>query len=159
MSVRADAETLRRIPLFADCDPVHLQVLAFAAERKHFAPGEKLITEGESGDSAYLVLSGRVEVRSSAVPHGELAGEAEPGALLGEVAMIGQVPYSITAIAASEVAAARIDRPLFLRVAEAYPEFGVTVFRAMARKLEASLKDLNGVRQLLDHARSFSRRM
>ena len=44
MSVRADADTLRRIPIFADCDPVPLQVIAFAAERQHFAAGEQIVS-------------------------------------------------------------------------------------------------------------------
>ena len=31
MSVRADVETLRSIPIFSECDAVHLQLLAFSA--------------------------------------------------------------------------------------------------------------------------------
>ena len=82
-------------------------------------------------------------------------GEAGPGALLGEVAMIGGSPYSITARAADTVATARIDRELFLRVAQEFPEFGTAVLRSLARKLELSVQDLGEARQLFEKARSF----
>ena len=47
MSVRADAETLRQIPIFSECEPVHLQLLAFASERQHFVSGEAIISQGK----------------------------------------------------------------------------------------------------------------
>ena len=39
MSVRADVETIRNIPIFSECEPAHLQLLAFSAVRENFAPG------------------------------------------------------------------------------------------------------------------------
>lgn len=158
MSVRADAGTLRRIPIFADCDPVPLQVLAFAAERQHFAAGDRIIEEGGEGKSAYLILNGRAEIRSTLNSRTIALGHADPGALLGDMAMIGSVPYAVTATALTMVVTARIDRSLFLRVADAYPDFGSAVFKATARRLDGSLQDLNAVKGLLDSARSFTKR-
>ena len=158
MSVRADADTLRRIPIFADCDPASLQVLAFGAERQYFDAGEAIIVEGEKGGCAFLVLSGRAEIRITARASPAAIGHADPGALLGEVAMIGKVPYSVTAIALEPAVTARIDRKLFLRVAEAYPDFAAAVFKALAGRLEGSLQDLNAVQGLFDSARPFTRR-
>jgi CRP-like cAMP-binding protein len=152
MSVRADVETIRNIPIFSECEPAHLQLLAFSAVRESFGPGSVLLSQGEPGKAAYLVLSGRVNVSTS---EAGLMGEAGPGALLGEVAMIGGSPCSITATAAEQVAAARIDRELFLRVAQEFPEFGTAVLRALSRKLEMSVRDLEDARQLLQKARSF----
>ena len=158
MSVRADADTLRRIPIFADCDPVPLQVIAFAAERQHFAAGENIIEEGSSGTSSFLILNGRAEIRSTHKAHAVALGHADPGALLGDMAMVGGVPYAVTATAVTTVATARIDRELFLRVADAYPDFGAAVFQAMARRLDGSLQELNAVKGLLDSARSFTQK-
>lgn len=152
MSVRADVETIRNIPIFSECEPAHLQVLAFSAVRESFEQGSALMRQGDAGTAAYLILSGRVEL--SAAETGPM-GEAGPGALLGEVAMIGGNPYSITATAAEKVATARIDRDLFLRVAQEFPEFGTAVLRTLSRKLELSVQDLEEARQLLQKARSF----
>jgi CRP-like cAMP-binding protein len=152
MSVRADVETIRNIPIFSECEAAHLQLLAFSAVRESFEPGTALVQQGSQGTAAYLILNGEVEVSTAEMG---LVGEAGPGALLGEVAMIGGSPYSLTARAINTVSTARIDRELFLRVAQEFPEFGTAVMRALARKLELSLQDLGEARQLFQKARSF----
>jgi CRP-like cAMP-binding protein len=152
MSVRADVETFRNIPIFSECEPVHLQLLAFSAVRESFEPGSVFMAQGQEGKAAYLILSGQVEITTE---EAGLMGEAGPGALLGEVAMIGGSPYSITATAADAVSTARIDRDLFLRVAHEFPEFGTAVLRSLARKLELSVQDLEEARKLFQSARSF----
>lgn len=152
MSVRADVETIRSIPIFSGCEPAHLQLLAFSAVRESFEPGTTLLVQGASGTAAYLILSGQVEI--STEESGPM-GEAGPGVLLGEVAMIGGSPYSINARAVEAVSTARIDRDLFLRVAQEFPEFGTAVLRSLARKLELSVSDLDQAREMFEKARSF----
>lgn len=152
MSVRADVETIRNIPIFSECEPAHLQLLAFSASRESFEPGDMLLAQGDTGRAAFLILNGMVEI--STVEAGVL-GEAGPGAFLGEVAMIGASPYSITARALEPVATARIDRELFLRVAREFPEFGAAVLRSLSLKLEIAVDELGEARQLFQKARSF----
>lgn len=151
MSVRADAETFRSIPIFSECDPMHLQLLAFSAERQMFAAGEVLIKQGLKGGTAYLILSGKADVYSG----DDKVGSAGPGAMLGEVGMIGNVPYSVTARASEVLTAARIDRSLFMRVATEYPEFGASVLKALARKLDVSMLDLGAVHEMFERGKSF----
>lgn len=152
MSVRADVETLRSIPIFAECDAVHLQLLAFSAVRQNFAAGEFVIRQGNRGTAAFLILNG--EVRLASAEAGPL-GSAGPGALLGEVAMIGERPYSVTATAVDSVATARIDRELFMRVAREFPEFGTAVFGVLARRLDGVMGELDEARRGFESARSF----
>jgi CRP-like cAMP-binding protein len=153
MSVRADAETLRSIPIFAGCDPVHLQVLAFASERQQFRAGETIIAQGEPGTACFLVLRGEADLMTE---QDHSMGSAGPGALLGEVATIGGVPYSVTAKARTHLTAAKIKRDLFMRVAEEYPEFGKAVFKALGGKLDGAMSGLLSAQVLLDQAKSFS---
>jgi CRP/FNR family transcriptional regulator, cyclic AMP receptor protein len=152
MSVRADAESLRNIPIFRECEGVPLQVMAFAAERQTFAPGETLIAEGNRAKAAYFVLQGNVTLKQG----NRVIGLAEPGSLLGELAMIGNTQYSLTAVAEIPVSTARIDRALFLRVANEYPEFGDAVLKAISDKLGTSVRELDGVKNLFNRARSFN---
>jgi CRP-like cAMP-binding protein len=156
MSVRADAETLRQIPIFAECESVHLQLLAFASERQHFVTGESIIKQGDKAKSAFLMLSGHAEIWQATGSRLQLVAKAEPGTFLGEVAMIGKTTYSVTALAINPVSTARIDHSLFLRVASEYPDFGQTVFAAMARRLDMSLRDFDGVRSHFTRSRTFS---
>ena len=103
MGVRADSETLRAIPIFRDCDTVALQILAFAAERQEFASGEDIITQGKKARAAFLILNGQAKVKDGARD----VAVAEPGAFLGEIAMVRAGPYAITATASGPVETAR----------------------------------------------------
>jgi CRP-like cAMP-binding protein len=152
MSVRADAESLRQIPIFRDSDPIALQVMACAAERQNFLPGETIIGQGKKAKSAFFLMNGSAKVMNGE----DEIGQAEPGALLGELAMISGALYAVTAVANTAVTAARIDNALFLRVADEYPEFGKSVLHALSRKLDFSVKELDSIRGQLIRARSFS---
>jgi len=156
MSVRADAETLRNIPIFAECDPVELQVLAFSSERRQFAAGDSIIIQGEQGDYAALILDGQTDVQHDGGRGASVIGTAGPGAMLGEVAMIGGVAYSVTAVAKTPVSAACITRSLFMRVAAEYPDFGASVLKALAQRFAGSMSDLTGVQDTLNRTRTFS---
>lgn len=151
MSVRADVETFRNIPIFSECEAVHLQLLAFSAIRQRFATGETIASQGIRG-AAFLILDGEVELRNR---EAGLLGTAGPGALLGEVAMIGDRPYSLTATAAGDVETVRIDRELFMRVVREFPEFGTAVASVLAQKLDQSMEELDVTRSYFEHARSF----
>lgn len=152
MSVRADAETLRQIPIFRECESVPLQIMAFAAERQEFSVGEEILIEGKKVRAAFFVLNGSVDLRQSE----HSIGRAEPGSLLGEVAMIGGNPSTLTARALDLVSTARISHELFLRVAKEYPEFGRVVLHNLSEKLVGSVREFEAVRVLLSKARKFS---
>jgi CRP/FNR family transcriptional regulator, cyclic AMP receptor protein len=158
VKVRAEAEVFRRIPLFAECDWAQLQVLAFSCDREEFAEGEAIVKQGSKGDAAYLILKGRAEVVVTSGGATRPVAAVESGAFIGELAMIAGLPYSITAVAAAAVTAARVPRSLFMRVAEEFPDFGAKVFAAMARKLDGSVNDLLSVQRAFDEARSFAKR-
>lgn len=129
-----------------------MQVLAFAAERESFKAGQMLIKQGQPAASAYFLLSGSAALTQNK----QDVGQAQPGALLGEMAMMGGASYSITATANEAVSAVRIDQRLFHRVASEYPEFGQAVLAALSEKLGASVRELDDIRSLLTKARSFS---
>jgi CRP/FNR family transcriptional regulator, cyclic AMP receptor protein len=152
MGVRAEAETLRRIPIFQNCENTPLQVLAFASDRQRFDAGAVIVSEGQEGRSAYFILDGIVSVTRGK----DLIAKAEPGALLGETAMLGSARYMVTAKADTIVYTARIDAPLFHRVAQEYPEFGETVLQAISNKLGQSVKELQQVREMFLRVKNLS---
>ncbi|MBL8895222.1 MAG: Crp/Fnr family transcriptional regulator [Rhizobiales bacterium] len=157
MSVRASAEILSRIPVFSECERAHLQVLAFSARNHSFAPGEAVIKQGSPAMAAFLILDGIADISVAERRGLRKLGSAGPGVLLGELAMISGHNYSVTATARSLLTAAAIERETFLRVAGEFPEFGLRVHRAMARKLEAMVSELSVVKQVFDQARAFAR--
>ena len=134
---------------------MHLQLLAFASERQLFVSGEAVISQGKKAKSAFLLLNGNVDIQQFSGLQNQSIAKAEPGALLGEVAMIGKTTYAITALALGPISTARIDHTLFLRVANEYPEFGQCVFRVLARRLESSMLDFETVRVKFMRTKSF----
>jgi CRP-like cAMP-binding protein len=157
MSVKAEAEAFRRIPLFTGCEPSHLQMIAFSAERVEFPTGAFLIRQGEKGAAAFLMLQGRAE--ASIEQDGETRRLAllEPGSFVGELAMIADLPYSLTAVALENIHAVRIPRTLFMRVASEFPEFAAKVHAALSSKLNLSVSELRKVQALFENPAPASR--
>ena len=158
MSVRASAESLRQIPLFAECDPAHLQIMAFASERANFAQGTDIIRAGSTGSAAYLLLSGEADVWKSQGDTRVEVARAGPGAFLGELAMIAGVTYSVNVTAKTPIGATRITRDIFMRVVGEFPDFGTAVLSALSRKLTGSVTEFDRIRHMLESAPSFPRR-
>ena len=87
----------------------------------------------------------------------ETVATAGPGALAGELAMIAGLAYPANITATAEVTAMRISRDVFMRVAGEFPEFGVRVHQALARRLAASMSEFDRVRSMFESARGFFR--
>jgi CRP-like cAMP-binding protein len=151
MSVRASAETLKRIPIFRECDAVPLQVLAFAAPQVTFREGDYIVDMADQARAAFFLVSGTADIRNEDGP----IARAEPGALIGEIAMITGKPYSVSAVAREPVVTSCIDYQLFLRVTGEYPEFGRAIMQTLSERLERSMRDFDGVRVMLNKARAF----
>ena len=159
MSVRSDTELLCKTPLFADVDPVQLQVLVFSADRLGFAAGDTLFASGDLVGAGYLVLDGQGEVLKSAGGEDqglEPVALVESGAFVGERSMIANLPVSITVRARTPCRVLRIGHELFLRVCGEFPEIGEKVMEALASRLETSLEELRHVQAHFDRARPFS---
>ena len=66
MRVKADVEVLQQIPLFAESEAVHLQLLSFSSTMVDLDPGSILFQKGAIGAAAFLVLAGTAEIYEDA---------------------------------------------------------------------------------------------
>jgi len=91
---------LRRIPLFAGLDPEDLERIAMVTAEREWAEGEKLIEEGDVGDSVVVLTEGTVRV-----VHVDPGGAErfirtyEAGDHIGELAVLRERPRAATVIA------------------------------------------------------------
>ena len=60
-----------------------------------FAAEQRIFSEGEAGDTMYVVLEGQVDL----LVKGKLVEEVGPGGVLGEMSLIDSAPRSATAVA------------------------------------------------------------
>jgi CRP-like cAMP-binding protein len=117
MSIEDDIALLERVPTLRLLGNDSLRMLAIGSEQRNVAGGEQLFREGETADCGYVVRKGalRITDRSGA----EVA--AGPGALIGELALVVEMPRRATAVAVEHSTVVRISRSLFQRVLESDP--------------------------------------
>jgi CRP-like cAMP-binding protein len=136
MTLEAEVQTLRQVPMFKDIDPARLKLLAFTSERVQFADGQRFFSQGDASDSAYVILEGRADVLLT-TPTGEIkVAELESNALVGEMGILSDTPRSATIMASQPTTALRIDRRVFLELLAQFPQMALAVMRELAKRLE-----------------------
>jgi len=138
VALNDDIALLSTVSLFRDIGEDKLRLIAFGAERRKMQPGQVLFREGTPADCAFVVADGRFELtRKNRDGQTTSLGMAERGALLGELAMVTAVDRTMTAIAPDNAEVIRINRPLFRRMLEEYPDIAGIVRQRIADNLAA----------------------
>lgn len=73
-----------------------LLLLTADLPERRFDTGEDVVREGEAGGTVWVLVSGALEVRKSGVAVNVVT---QPGALIGEVAVLLRRPYGATVVA------------------------------------------------------------
>lgn len=142
MSLIEEVELLRNIPLFCKIEPSKLKLLAFTSERLTFTEGQDLVVQGDMGDSAYILVDGTADVIVN-TPDGPLTvAKVSRNAIIGEIAIICDVPRTATVRATSELTALRISKELFFQLVTEFPQMAVEMMRELARRLERTTAQL-----------------
>lgn len=82
---------------------------------KNFSKGELIIKEGDSGEEAYVINKGHVEVRKTAPNNEEvLLARLGPGQIFGEMCLFDNSPRSASVYAISALEVNVIDKDQFL---------------------------------------------
>ncbi|HLM39159.1 MAG TPA: Crp/Fnr family transcriptional regulator [Microvirga sp.] len=136
MTLEAEVQSLRQVPMFKDIDPSRLKLLAFTSERVQFAGGQRFFAQGDLSDAAYVILDGRANVLLN-TPNGEIqVAELGGNALVGEMGILSDTPRSATITAAEPTTALRIDKRVFLELLAQFPQMALAVMRELAQRLE-----------------------
>ena len=142
MSLNEEADLLRKIPLFAKIDPTKLKLLAFTSERLTFGAGNELFHQGDVGDTAYIIIDGEADVLVD-TPTGELAvAKLKQNDLVGEIAILINVPRTATVRADSELTTLAISKDQFFRMIREFPDMAVEIMRELALRLERTTAQL-----------------
>lgn len=131
-----EVEILRNIPIFAKIDRAKLKLLAFASERLRFEGGDYVVREGEMGDCCFVVMDGRGEVIVT-TPQGSLkVAEIGKNDVVGEVAILCDVPRTASVRAITRIDTLRIEKDLFFSLLKEFPDIAIEVMRVLAYRLE-----------------------
>lgn len=136
MTLESEVQSLRQVPMFRDIDPARLKLLAFTSERVQFAEGQRVFSQGDPSDAAYVILDGSAHVLLN-TPGGEIkVAELGQNALVGEMGILAENPRSATIMAAQTTTALRIDKRVFLELLAQFPQMSLAVMRELANRLE-----------------------
>lgn len=142
MSIKEEVDVLRSIPLFAKLEPAKLKLLAFTSQRLTFEAGQPLFQQGDPGDAAYIVLEGEADILIN-TPGGPVrVAQVSRHAIIGEVAILCDVPRTATVVARSRLVTLRIDKDLFFRLVTEFPQMAVEIMRELAHRLEKTNEQL-----------------
>jgi CRP/FNR family cyclic AMP-dependent transcriptional regulator len=127
---------LRRVPLFERLDPEDLQRVAAVAEERSFAPGERLVSEGEVGHELFVILEGVVRVERHE-PDGSVRQirTYEQGDHVGELAVLLERPRVATVVAEDEVRTLVINGEGLTSILRERPEATMAMLQTLAERI------------------------
>ena len=111
--------------------------------RMTFPKGAPLVTEGERGDAAYVIVEGKVEIRKSlfGVSPRVLATRSK-GDVIGEMALFDDKPHMASAVAVEETVVNAMSRDEFLKRLEGMDPVMRGIMNMMVERAREMAEDL-----------------
>jgi CRP-like cAMP-binding protein len=122
---------LRGVPLFSDVSDKNLQTIAASMRRRTFAPGDRVVSEGEGGVGFFFVESGTLEVSQD----DRRVAKLGPGDHFGEIALLAGADRTATVTAQDDVVCWGMPAWNFRPLVREQPSVTMKLLESMARQL------------------------
>jgi signal transduction histidine kinase len=126
---------LRKSPLFEGLSDQELQQLVDDATPVSLHAGETLLKQGDTGDTAYIVLKGGFEVQKQSGASLIKIDVRSPGEIIGEMALLSNSPRSATVVAIEESEALCISKDVFENLLSTSPSASLAVLHWIMARL------------------------
>jgi len=153
VSLVQEIELLRQIPFFADMEAPRLKLLAFMSQRVAYDASKTLFRQGDSADAAYLIIEGEADILVDTSTGPVTIATLGPHDIVGEMAILCDVPRTATVQAKSRLVALRIAKEPFLRMVREFPKMAVSIMRELAHRLELTNRQLSAAQSELRRLR------
>jgi len=130
---------IRQVPIFQDLpEDVIERLLETSRIRKH-RKGVQLIAEGESGESLYLIISGRVKIFVSDENGNEMILFVESaGGYIGEISLLDDAPRIASAVTMEATEVISISKQSFKALVKENPDIAFNIIASYSKKLRRS---------------------
>jgi small-conductance mechanosensitive channel/CRP-like cAMP-binding protein len=128
---------LRQQPLFKCLSDEQLDTLIPRGRVVHFGRGEKIIRQGENGDSMFILVEGEANVIVERNGTSKQVASLGAGDCFGEMSLLTGEQRSATILAGKDCEVVEIDKPVLARSLKEHPELLAQLSELLAkRKLE-----------------------
>jgi CRP-like cAMP-binding protein len=124
-------DNLAKVPLFAGLSRSDLEKVGRAANEITVEPGRALVTEGETGHEAFIVVEGTGAVTAG----GTEVATIGPGAVFGEMALIDRAPRNATVTATTTMKVLVLGQREFTGLLDDSPNFTRSIMAALAYRV------------------------
>jgi CRP-like cAMP-binding protein len=129
-------DVLARAGLFQGVAPEAREALASALQYSDYTRGEAVFTEGEQGDTLFIVLTGKVKVgRRAADGRENMLSVMGPSDMFGELSLFDPGPRTATATVLTEARLASLAHAALRPWINDRPEIAEQLLRVLARRL------------------------
>ena len=138
LNLEAKLALLKQVSLFANIEDSKLKLLAFTSESVTFDRGQTLFRQGGPSDVAYVIVEGQAEAVWEGDGGATVLARLGRCDVSGEIALLSDVPSMTTVTAKSPVVALRLEKDVFVRLIEEYPQIAVAIIRELARVIHGT---------------------
>src|SRR5260221_13106374 len=127
---------LREVPMFAGLSPEDLEKIAEVADELLYSNESLLCSEGEPGNTLFIIASGKVDVvKGTGDSKEHILATHGIGGFVGEMAILESAPRSATLRANGDARVLVIDGDAFNAILLDRPEGAGSVFRDMSTRV------------------------
>ncbi|MCL4514998.1 MAG: Crp/Fnr family transcriptional regulator [Firmicutes bacterium] len=137
---------VNRVPLFASLDEADQAEIQKLVRKKEYPAGAVIVQEGEKGAGLFVLNSGQVKLyKSSTEGREQLVYLLFSGDFFGELTLLLDSPFELTAEALEETGVCFIESRDFRRLLLAKPALSLELSRQMARRLQKAESLVGGL--------------
>jgi CRP-like cAMP-binding protein len=104
-------------------------------ERREYKPGQIIFAQGESGDEAFLIETGKVEIAVGDGTAELVIAVVNAGELVGEMALVDQAERMATARAIAKTTCVVVPKRIFDRVLKQSNPIVVSMLNSLMRRV------------------------
>ena len=134
-------DALARVDLFSGLRKKELTEVAKCCREARYSPGSVLMSQGEKGAGLFILTKGTVRITRTNSPDGaeEVLGTAGMADIIGEMALLDDMPRSATVTAVDDVSALVLPfgefRRIFRYILSTDPDVALDMMAVLSRRL------------------------
>ena len=121
-------------------NPEALEFIEGVGDVLTYGQGERIVTQGETGNEMYLILQGSVQVMRDIEVGQQFLAKLGHNRSFGEIALLTHSPRTATVIAETPVRLIKISSENINRLSIENPRIALQIYRILAESLAQSLR-------------------